>query len=99
VQERPALSKVIECRWAFEMLRMILRALWTCVRLAVAAGLVAIEPLVRLLLASLALLFATTALFLELVSVRPIPFLGMLATAIGCVGLLALYQALIRALN
>ena len=78
---------------------LALGAVWACVRLPVLAVLVILEPLVRFALSALALLLVLTALFLEVVSARAIPFWGMLATAVGCVALLALYQGLIRGLS
>jgi hypothetical protein len=76
-----------------------LRALWACVRLPVLALLVIVEPVVRLILSALALLLVLTALFLEVVSSRAIPFWGMLGAAIGCVALLVLYEQSIRGLS
>jgi hypothetical protein len=78
---------------------LVVQALMNCVRWPLLTVLVIIEPLVRFALAALALLLVLTSVFLECVSSRPIPFLGMLATAVGCVALLSLYQALIRALS
>jgi hypothetical protein len=78
---------------------LILRALWGCVRFPILAVLVVLEPLVRFAFAALALLLVVTALFLEMVSARGIPFVPMLAAGGGCVGVLVLYQALIRTLS
>jgi len=78
---------------------LALRAAWALIRLPVLTLLVILEPLVRFALSALALLLVLTALFLEFASSRPIPFWGMLATAVGCVALLALYQGLIRGLS
>jgi hypothetical protein len=78
---------------------LVLRAAWAVIRLPVLTLLVILEPLVRFALSALALLLVLTALFFEFASSRPIPFWGMLGTAVGCVGLLALYQGLIRGLS
>ena len=61
---------------------------------------VILEPVVRVLLAGAALLLTLNALFFA--AVRPLssfPFWGMLAIAVGCVGLLALYHATMRILS
>jgi hypothetical protein len=78
---------------------LTLRALWTCMRFPVLALLVILEPLVRFTLAALALLLVLMAFVLEIVSSRAIPFVAMLAAGVGCVAVLVLYQALIRALS
>jgi hypothetical protein len=77
-----------------------LRACWTLVRLPGLAILVILEPLVRVLLGAFALLLVLAALFLECVGPQgAIPFWGMLATAVGCVALLALYYAIVGILS
>lgn len=58
-----------------------------------------LEPVVRFALGALALLLVLTGLFLKEVSSRPIPLTAMLAGAVGCMGVLALYQAIIRLLS
>lgn len=78
---------------------LVVRTCWACLRLPVLTLLVIVEPLVRLALSALALLLVLTALFFEAVSARAIPFWAMLGAAVGCVALLALYQALVRALS
>lgn len=73
------------------------RALWTALRLPVLTLLVILEPVVRLVLAGFALLMTLTALFFA--CLRPLsafPFWGMLAAALGAVGLLAAYYAVVR---
>ena len=69
-------------------------------RLPLLALFVILEPVVRVLLAGCALLLALNAFFFA--AVRPLssfPFWGMLAVAIGCVGLLALYYGAMRLLS
>jgi hypothetical protein len=84
---------------AWAAIRFTAHTLWTLVRFPVLAFLVVLEPVVQFALGALSLLFILMALFLEAVSTRPTPVLGMLATGIGCVALLALYHALIRILS
>jgi hypothetical protein len=73
------------------------RATWAALRLPILALLVILEPVVRMVLAGFALLMTLTALFFACVRPLPaFPFWGMLAVAIGSVGLLALYYALVR---
>jgi hypothetical protein len=77
----------------------VLHLSWLAVRWGLLAILIPFEPLVRLLLAGAALLVAFAASFLALVlPFSKFPLWGMLATAAGCVVLLILYQALLRAL-
>lgn len=78
---------------------LILRAAWACLRSALVAMLVALEPLVRFALTSLALLLVLMALFLEAVSSRSVPLFGMIAAGLGCVAILAVYQGIIRVLS
>jgi len=78
---------------------LALTALWACARFPVLALLVIVGPIVRFGLSALALLLVLSAVFLEVVSSRAIPFWGMLGAAVGCVALLALYEGLIRALS
>jgi len=73
------------------------RIVWTALRLPVLALLVILEPVVRFALAGFALLMTLTALFFA--CLRPLsafPFWGMLAAAVGAVGLLAAYYAVVR---
>ena len=77
-----------------------LRAVWLAVRLPLFALLAILEPVVRALLAGVALLVTLTALFLALVQgLAAFPFFGMLAVAVGLVLLLALYYAVLRRLS
>lgn len=76
------------------------RLVWTAVRLPILALLVILEPVVRLVLAAGALLTTLTAGFYALV--RPathVPVWGMLAIAVGCFLLLALYYVVLNALR
>jgi hypothetical protein len=81
--------------------RATLRALWTAARLPVLTLLVILEPVVRVLLASLALLFVLVALILEWTAPAAlhVPFWGLLAVGIGCAWLLALYHFALRVLS
>ena len=66
----------------------------------IAALLAICEPLVRVILAGLALLFVLIAGFFALVlPLHAFPFFGMLGAAVGLVLLLALYHAVLRALS
>lgn len=78
----------------------ILWTVWTIVRLPVAALLAICEPVVRVVLAGLALLSVVTAGFFALVQpARAVPLMGMLGVAVGLLLLLALYYAILRALS
>lgn len=82
------------------VLRRILRTVWTIVRLPIAALLAICEPVVRVVLAGLALLFVLTAGFFALVQpAHAVPLLGMLGVAVGLLLLLALYYGILRALS
>ena len=77
--------------------RATARIVWTALRLPVLALLVILEPVVRFTLAGFALLMTLTALFFA--CLRPLsafPFWGMLAAAVGAVGLLTAYHAVVR---
>lgn len=77
-----------------------LRAMWVVVSLPLFALLAILEPLVRVLLAGVALLVTLTALFLALVrGFGAFSFFGMLAVSVGLVLLLALYYAVLRRLS
>jgi hypothetical protein len=80
--------------------RYVLGLAWALVRVPVAALLAICEPLVRVILAGLALLFVLIAGFFALVlPLHAFPFFGMLGSAVGLVLLLALYHAVLRALS
>ena len=73
---------------------------WTIVRVPIAALLAICEPVVRVVLAGLALLFVLTAGFFALVlPAHAAPLLGMLGVAVGLLLLLALYYGILRALS
>jgi hypothetical protein len=79
---------------------VVLRALWIGVRLPVLAVLIVFEPIFRLVLAGLALLFALMAAFYALIHLPGgLPLWGMLACAAGAVMLLSLYYAVLRAFS
>lgn len=81
-------------------LTILLRGVGLAVRLPLFALLTILEPVVRVLLAGVALLVTLTAVFLALVRPRgTVPFFGMLAVAAGLVLLLALYYAVLRRLS
>jgi hypothetical protein len=83
--------------FASRVLEGLLRASWTIVRMPLLTVLVILEPVVRVLLAACALLLVLAALFFECLAPHTsIPFWGMLAVAVGCVALLALYYTLLR---
>jgi hypothetical protein len=64
------------------------------------AVLVLLEPVVQPLLCALALLTFVTALFFRFIIADPaFPFLGMLAFAVLCILLLALYYRVVRFLS
>jgi hypothetical protein len=75
-----------------------LRVLWLLVRLPV-FSLAILAPVVRVLLASLALLGVLMALFWKLVGPPNFPFVAMLAVSIGCGLTLTGYEALLRLLS
>ena len=82
------------------VLSRILWTAWTIVRLPLAALLAICEPVVRVVLAGLGLLFVLTAGFFALVQpARAVPLMGMLGVAVGLLLLLALYYAILRALS
>ena len=74
---------------------------WKVIRFPAVAILIILEPVVRLLLAGFALLLTLSAFFLK--SVMPpgthVPFLGMLALAVGCMALLSAYYWILRVLS
>jgi hypothetical protein len=81
-------------------LSRILWSVWTIVRLPVAALLAICEPVVRVVLAGLALLFVLTAGFFAVVQpAHAVPLLGMLGVAVGLLLLLALYYGILRGLS
>jgi ABC-type polysaccharide/polyol phosphate export permease len=70
------------------------------VRLPILAVLVILEPIVRFVLATVALLGIITAILFESSAAAPtFPFWGMIGFSIGCVLVLALYYALMRLLG
>jgi len=82
------------------ILGAMLWLVWQPVRFSALALLVILEPIVRFVLSASALLVLLTALFFKATLNRPdFPFLGMIAGAIGCVALLALYYGLMRLLR
>lgn len=73
---------------------------WQAIRLPILALLVVFEPLVNFALSALVLLVALTAFFWKFADPRSgFPFWTILAAALVCVLLLALYHALIRLLS
>lgn len=79
----------------------VLRVSWALVRFPVVAFMSILEPIVRGILAGFALLVTLTAFFLRFAAPPglSIPFWTMLATAIGCIALLAVYHAILRVLS
>ena len=81
-------------------IRYILSLAWALVRAPVAALLAICEPLVRAILAGLALLFVLIAgLFALVLPLHAFPFFGMLGAAVGLTLLLAVYYAVLRAFS
>jgi len=71
--------------------------LWQIVRFPVLALLIILEPVVRFVLCSCALIGTLGAFFIRLALHRSeFPFWGTLALSIGCVAMLALYYAAMR---
>jgi hypothetical protein len=86
--------------YAGRTLSRILWTVWIVVRVPIAALLAICEPVVRVVLAGLALLFVLTAGFFALVlPAHAVPLLGMLGVAVGLLLLLALYYGILRALS
>jgi hypothetical protein len=79
----------------------VLRVSWKLVSFPLLALLIILEPVVHFLLAGLALLLVLTAFFWKLAAPPPVhaPFLALLAAAVGCIALLAIYQWLLRLLS
>jgi hypothetical protein len=70
---------------------------WQVVRLPALAFLLIIEPVVRLVLSSAALLGVFTALLFEFSAAAPtFPFWGMIAISVGCMLALMTCYALLR---
>jgi hypothetical protein len=79
----------------------VLHALYAAVRLPVLTLLVILEPVLRVLLAGLALLLVLVAVLLEFTAppALHVPFWGLLAAAIGSAWTLALYYWILRLLS
>jgi hypothetical protein len=86
-------------RLARDLCRCTLWLLWQCVRVPLLLLLVTLEPVVNLVLGSLALLGVLTALFWELVGPPGFPFFLVLTIALGFQFVLLLYDALLRFLR
>ena len=81
---------------AGDLLRGTLRLLWHTVRLPVYVFLVILEPVVRFILGTLALLGVLTALFFKFYGVPHFPFVLMLGVSVGLGLILVCYYALLR---
>lgn len=81
-----------------DLFRCTLWLLWQCVRLPLLLLLVTLEPVVNIVLSSLALLGVLTALFWELVGPPCFPFFLVLSIALGFQFVLLFYHALLRLL-
>jgi hypothetical protein len=79
-----------------DLLRGTLRLLWHAFRLPVFMFLAILEPVVRFILGSLALLGVLTALLLQFYGVPHFPFALMLGMSVGFGLMLAGYHALLR---
>lgn len=94
---RDAVTRLGSDRLGGSIAPIVLRSVWTLLRLPVLALLVILEPVVRLVLAGFALLMTLTAFFWgALLGLSAFPFWGMLALAIGAWLLLGFYYALVR---
>jgi hypothetical protein len=94
---RDALTRLESDRLGGSIASIVLRAVWTVIRLPVLALLVILEPVARIVLAGTALLMTLTAFFWgALLGLSAFPFWGMLALAIGAWLLLGFYYALVR---
>ena len=81
---------------AGDLLRGTLRLLWHALRLPVLMFLAILEPVVRLILGTLALLGVLTALFFKFYGVPHFPFALMLGMSVGFGLMLVGYYALLR---
>ena len=81
---------------AGDLLRGTLRLLWHVLRLPVFVFLAILEPVVRLILGTLALLGVLTALFFKFYGVPHFPFALMLGMSVGFGLMLVGYYALLR---
>lgn len=74
----------------------LLWLLWQAIRWSLLAGLIVLEPIVRVALGSFALLGTLTALFWQFAVDPPrFPFVTILTLSLACVPLLALYYRLL----
>jgi hypothetical protein len=73
--------------------------LWKSLSLPVFVFLAILEPVVRVVLGSLALLCVLAAFFFKLIGAPHFPFVLMLGTSLGLGFLLVCYQALLRLLR
>jgi hypothetical protein len=79
-----------------DLLPGTLQLLWCTVRLPLYVFLVILEPVVRFVLGTLALLGVLTALFLKFYGVPHFPFALMLGVSVGLGLMLVGYYALLR---
>jgi hypothetical protein len=77
----------------------IVWAAWQLVRWPLLTLLIVLEPVARVVLASLALLGTLTAFLFGALHTPHFPFWGMLLGSLGCAGLLILYYGAIRVLS
>jgi hypothetical protein len=77
----------------------VLSLLWRAIRIPALALFVILEPVVRVVLAGVALLLVLTALFYRAIGMPHFPFWTVLALGVGSALLLALYYALLRLLS
>lgn len=87
--ERPAIRAV----------RITLLALWHLLRLPVVAVLGILQPIVSLVLGTLAALGLLMTIFFKLVGPSSFPFWTMMALSLGCFFVLVVYEALVRGLS
>lgn len=72
------------------------RLIWQPIRLPALAFLVILEPIASFILGALALLGILMSLFFKLIGAPHFPFWTMLMISVSFVGLLAIYEALIK---
>lgn len=77
----------------------LLWCMWQAIRLPLLGVLLILAPVVRIVLSAFALVITLTAFFFEFTTMRPFPFLGVLAVALSAFALLALYEGLIQLLQ
>jgi hypothetical protein len=81
------------------VLRHAVLLAWQAARVSALALLITLEPVVRFVLSTVALLLLLTALFFRALGTPHFPFWGMLSFAIGCTLLLMAYYGVMRIMS